>query len=127
MHPATHAKTHPDRAAYIMAGSGETVTYRQLDERSNQGAQLLQVRVAEPDAPLRHVLPDAGRVVGSVDADAVPLAQVMAERSEDEEEQEGGEAPLAGARELPEGHDGAGQMEGDELFDHREATSTRAS
>ena len=40
MHPATHAKTHPDRAAYIMAGTGETVTYRELDERSNQGAQL---------------------------------------------------------------------------------------
>ena len=42
MHPATHAKTHPDRAAYIMAGTGETVTYRQLDDRSNQGAQLFR-------------------------------------------------------------------------------------
>lgn len=42
MHPATHAKTHPDRAAYIMASTGETVTYRQLDERSNQGAQLFR-------------------------------------------------------------------------------------
>jgi long-chain acyl-CoA synthetase len=42
MHPATHAKTHPDRAAFIMAGSGETVTYRQLDERSNQGAHFFR-------------------------------------------------------------------------------------
>ena len=42
MHPATHATTHPDRAAYIMAGTGETVTYRQLDDRSNQGAQLFR-------------------------------------------------------------------------------------
>ena len=42
MHPSVHAKTHPDRPAYIMAGSGETVTYRQLDERSNQGAQLFR-------------------------------------------------------------------------------------
>jgi long-chain acyl-CoA synthetase len=42
MHPATHAKTHPDRPAYIMAGSGETVTYKQLDERSNQGAHLFR-------------------------------------------------------------------------------------
>ncbi len=42
MHPATHAKTHPDRAAYIMAGTGETVTYKQLDDRSNQGAQLFR-------------------------------------------------------------------------------------
>ena len=42
MHPAAHAKIHPDRAAYIMAGTGETVTYRQLDDRSNQGAQLFR-------------------------------------------------------------------------------------
>jgi long-chain acyl-CoA synthetase len=42
MHPANHAQTHPDRAAYVMAGSGETVTYRQLDDRSNQGAQLFR-------------------------------------------------------------------------------------
>src|SRR5690606_30710090 len=42
MHPKDHAQTHPDRPAYIMAGSGETVTYKQLDERSNQGAQLFR-------------------------------------------------------------------------------------
>ena len=42
MHPSVHAKTRPDRAAYIMAGSGETVTYRRLDERSNQGAHLFR-------------------------------------------------------------------------------------
>ena len=42
MHPAVHAKTRPARAAYIMAGSGETVTYRELDERSNQGAHLFR-------------------------------------------------------------------------------------
>ena len=41
-HPAHHAKTHPDKAAYIMAESGETVTYRELDERSNQGAHLFR-------------------------------------------------------------------------------------
>jgi len=42
MHPKIHARTHPDRAAYIMAGSGEAVTYAQLDARSNQGAQLFR-------------------------------------------------------------------------------------
>ncbi len=42
MHPANHAKTQPDRTAYVMAASGETVTYRELDERSNQGAQLFR-------------------------------------------------------------------------------------
>ena len=42
MHPTVHAKTHPDRPAYIMAGTGETVTYGQLEARSNQGAQLFR-------------------------------------------------------------------------------------
>jgi acyl-CoA synthetase (AMP-forming)/AMP-acid ligase II len=42
MHPSIHAKTHPDKPAFVMAGTGETVTYRELDERSNQGAQLFR-------------------------------------------------------------------------------------
>ena len=42
MHPTHHARTHPDKPAVIMAGSGDTTTYRQLDERSNQGAHLLR-------------------------------------------------------------------------------------
>jgi len=42
MYPGAHAQTTPDKPAYIMAGSGEVVTYRQLDERSNRCAQLLR-------------------------------------------------------------------------------------
>jgi acyl-CoA synthetase (AMP-forming)/AMP-acid ligase II len=42
MHPTVHAAATPDKPAYIMAGSGETVTYRELDERANQGAHLLR-------------------------------------------------------------------------------------
>ena len=42
MHPSVHAKATPDKAAYIMAGSGETVTYGELDARANQGARLLR-------------------------------------------------------------------------------------
>ena len=42
MHPSTHARTHPEKAAVIMAASGETITYAQLDDRSNQGAQLFR-------------------------------------------------------------------------------------
>jgi acyl-CoA synthetase (AMP-forming)/AMP-acid ligase II len=41
MHPGRHAETSPDKAAHIMAGTGETVTYRALDERSNQLARLM--------------------------------------------------------------------------------------
>jgi len=42
MYPAVHARSTPDKAAYIMAGSGEAVSYRQLDEGSNRCAQLFR-------------------------------------------------------------------------------------
>ena len=42
MHPSIHAKTNPGKPAYIMSASGETVTYGQLDARSNQGAHLFR-------------------------------------------------------------------------------------
>jgi len=42
MHPFHHAQARPDKPAYVMAGSGETVTYGELDARSNQGAQLFR-------------------------------------------------------------------------------------
>jgi len=41
-HPSIHAKTQPDKIAYQMASTGEAISYRQLDERSNQGAQLFR-------------------------------------------------------------------------------------
>ena len=44
MHPSIHAKNNPDRAAIIMAGSGETISFAELDRRSNQVAQLLRAR-----------------------------------------------------------------------------------
>ncbi len=40
MWPGAHAASTPDKAAYVMAGTGETVTYRELDERSNRLAHL---------------------------------------------------------------------------------------
>jgi long-chain acyl-CoA synthetase len=42
LHPVAHARTHPDKPAYIMAATGETVTYGELDGRANQGAHLLR-------------------------------------------------------------------------------------
>src|SRR3954463_15501296 len=41
-HPFHHASSTPDKLAYVMARSGESVTYRQLEDRSNQGAHLLR-------------------------------------------------------------------------------------
>ncbi len=43
-HPAIHALTSPDKAAVIMGASGDVMTYRELDARSNQVAHLLRAR-----------------------------------------------------------------------------------
>ena len=42
MYPGAHAKTTPDKPAYIMASTGDAVTYRELDERSNQLAHVFR-------------------------------------------------------------------------------------
>jgi long-chain acyl-CoA synthetase len=42
MHPYHHAQTNPDKVAYVMAGSGEKITYGELETRSNKGAQLFR-------------------------------------------------------------------------------------
>lgn len=42
MHPRHFAKTTPNKAAYIMANSGDVITYAELDKLCNQGAQLFQ-------------------------------------------------------------------------------------
>lgn len=49
VYPGTHAATHPDKPALVMADTGETVTYAELEDRS--------VRLA-------HVLHDTGLGVG---------------------------------------------------------------
>lgn len=41
MFPAVHAAANPDKIAYLLAESGEAVTYGQLNIRSNKVAQLL--------------------------------------------------------------------------------------
>ena len=42
MYPGLHAVARADQPAVIMAGSGETVTYRELEARSNRLAHLLR-------------------------------------------------------------------------------------
>ena len=42
MHPVLHAADMPDKPAIIMARTGETISYRELEDRSNQGAQLFR-------------------------------------------------------------------------------------
>ncbi|MCA0305333.1 MAG: AMP-binding protein [Proteobacteria bacterium] len=42
MYPGKYAQTQPDHPAVIMAGSGETITYGELEARSNRLAHLLR-------------------------------------------------------------------------------------
>ena len=42
MYPGRHAERRADQPAVIMAGSGETITYRELEARSNRLAHLLR-------------------------------------------------------------------------------------
>jgi long-chain acyl-CoA synthetase len=42
MYPGKYAQQHADRPAFIMAGSGESLTYAQLEARSNRLAHLLR-------------------------------------------------------------------------------------
>lgn len=41
-HPSIHAAANPDKPAVVMAGSGETVTYGELEARSNRCAHLFR-------------------------------------------------------------------------------------
>ena len=40
MYPGAYAQKHPDRAAFVMAATGQVVTYREYEERSNQLAHV---------------------------------------------------------------------------------------
>ncbi|HET6963657.1 MAG TPA: AMP-binding protein [Acidimicrobiales bacterium] len=42
MYAADHAAAHPDQPAVVMLGSGEVVTYREFEERSNRIAHALR-------------------------------------------------------------------------------------
>ena len=45
--PDRHAERHPDKPAYLMARSGEVVTYRQLRDRSQAAARLMREHGAQ--------------------------------------------------------------------------------
>src|SRR3546814_15428091 len=44
LHPIDHATTRPDHPAVIMAGSGQPVTFAQMDEAANRLAQRSEER-----------------------------------------------------------------------------------
>ena len=49
MHPSHYAKASPNKPAFILASTGETVTYAHLDKRSNQIAHLFRSLGLRPD------------------------------------------------------------------------------
>jgi long-chain acyl-CoA synthetase len=48
MYPGHYAQEHPDRACFVMATSGETVTYAEYEGRCNQLAHLLRAHGLQP-------------------------------------------------------------------------------
>ncbi|UOR16025.1 acyl-CoA synthetase [Qipengyuania aquimaris] len=44
MHPISHAKARPDHPAIIMSGSGETMSYGEMDAYANRFAHLMRAR-----------------------------------------------------------------------------------
>jgi long-chain acyl-CoA synthetase len=44
MHPYHHSKAYPDKPACIFAGTGEIVTYKELEDQSNQTAHFLRAQ-----------------------------------------------------------------------------------
>ena len=47
MYPGRHARERAGQAAFIMAGSGETVTYAEYEARTNRLAHLLRAHGLE--------------------------------------------------------------------------------
>jgi acyl-CoA synthetase (AMP-forming)/AMP-acid ligase II len=56
VYPGEIARRAPDRPAVVMGGTGETITFRELDERSNSLAQLLRARGLERGATVAILL-----------------------------------------------------------------------
>ena len=63
MHPSTHAASHPDKPAIIVAETGAVISYAELDAASNRAAQLFRAhglgvfarKVPHPRAPAHHL------------------------------------------------------------------------
>ena len=47
-YPGAHVATHGDHVAYVMAGRGEAVTYRELHQRTNRTAHLFRSLGVQP-------------------------------------------------------------------------------
>ena len=56
MHPGINGPKYKDKPAVIMAGSGEVITHQELNELSNQGAQLFRSLGLKPGDSLAFMM-----------------------------------------------------------------------
>jgi long-chain acyl-CoA synthetase len=63
LHPSAIAKIMPDKIAYRMARSGATLTFRELDEAANRGAQLFRSLGLKPGDHIALMLENSLRFV----------------------------------------------------------------
>ena len=56
MHPGINGPKYKDKPAVIMAGSGDIITHQELNELSNQGAQLFRSLGLKPGDSLAFMM-----------------------------------------------------------------------
>jgi long-chain acyl-CoA synthetase len=66
MHPSIHAQTHPDKPAVIVAETGQTVSFAELDAASNQVAQLLRAHGLKPGDAVAFMIANEAEYYGLV-------------------------------------------------------------
>ena len=63
MYSVKFAQSKPNDAAYVMTGSGEVVTWQQLEDRSNQAAQLFRSRGIQAGDSIAIVMGNTARFI----------------------------------------------------------------
>ena len=70
MTPAEIAAEHPGKVAYVMAASGETVTYAELEAAANRGAHLFRKLGLKRGDHIAILLENHPRFLGSTSSTA---------------------------------------------------------
>jgi long-chain acyl-CoA synthetase len=64
MYPGAHVATTPDKPAVVMARSGQTITYRELDEEANRASHLFRSLGLAPGDHVAFCLENHPRLLG---------------------------------------------------------------
>lgn len=64
MHPSVHARTYPEKAAVILAETGEMISYGELDDASNQAARLFRAHGLEHEDVIAFMLDNTPHYYG---------------------------------------------------------------